>query len=668
MKHTVVSPFSPPLLFSALIDSFRKLNPFTLWRNPVMFITEIGAMITTWEVFFLDDRSISFLIQISIWLWITVLFANFAEAIAESRNKAQALSLKSTRVECFANRLGFEGKESVVNANQLVKGDVVRVHQGEIIPGDGEIIEGLATIDESSITGESEPVIRGVGTDQCTVTAGTKVLSDAIIVRITSNPGETFLDQMIKLIEGSKRKKTHNEVALTILLSGFTFMLLSMIVTLQVFGFYYGIHISIAMQVAFLICLIPTTIAGLLSAIGIAGINRLMQQNVLALSGQAVEAAGDVDTIMIDKTGTITVGQRKAFALVPREGIPMEEFIEACYCTSHHDETTEGRSVIEWIEREHKEQKFHIHQPFQYIPFSAQTRISGIDLNGHLYRKGAKDAIEKFTGETLSPALQEKLIEMSQKGSTPLVVAKDQKIVGIIFLKDTVKAGLATEFARFRNLGIRTIMMTGDNAITAKAIALEAGVDEFLAEVSPENKLKHLIEHQKKGEMVAMTGDGVNDAPALAQADVGVAMNAGTQAAKEAANMIDLDSHPTKLFKIIEIGKQMLMTRGALTTFSIANDVAKYFVIIPAMLMPYFPFFAKYNIMHLATPESAILSAVIFNAVIIIFLIPLAFKGVKLSTRSISAILHKNILLYGVGGVIFPFIGIKLIDMMIGGV
>lgn len=523
----------------------------------------------------------------------------------------------------------------------------------------------MAAIDESAVTGESEPVIRASGTDQNSVMAGTKVLSDEIQIRVSSNIGESFLDRMIQLIEGAKRKKTHNEIALTILLSGLSFIFLLMIITLEVYGFYYKLQISIAMQIALLICLIPTTIAGLLSAIGIAGINRLMQKNVLAMSGQAVEAAGDIDTILFDKTGTITLGNRRAYDLISAEDVSHEEFVKACLYTSLLDETSEGRSIVEFIEKKYPDLAKTSPHHMKFIPFSAETRMSGVDVDHEKYRKGAKDSIEKYLKMSLPKDLEKHVRMIAEKGGTPLIVCSHNKILGVIFLKDIVKVGLAEQFDRFRKMGIKTIMLTGDNKITAATIAKEVGVDDFLAEVTPESKLQYLLGLQKTGQLVAMTGDGINDAPALAHADVGVAMCAGTQAAKEAANMVDLDSHPTKLFEIIEIGKQMLMTRGALTAFSIANDVAKYFAILPAMLIPYFPFFQKLNIMHLSTPQSAVLSAVIFNALIIIVLIPLAFRGVKLIPKSAKHILNRNLLIYGIGGVILPFAGIKLIDMIL---
>ncbi len=659
------STITPAILFSSIGMAICKLNPFILWRNPVIFITEIGALITTSKAFWRPEELQGIYIHLAVWLWLTVIFANFAEAIAEIRNKGQAQSLKTMRVKTMAHKLATNGKLLKIPADELRKGDIVVVKAQEIIPGDGEIIHGMASIDESSVTGESQAVIRSSGGDQNSVMAGTKVLSDEIQIRITSNPGESFLDHMITLIEGAKRKKSSNEIALTILLSGLTFIFLIMIISLEIFAYYYHLHISIALQVALLVCLIPTTIAGLLSAIGIAGINRLMRKNVLAMSGQAVESAGDIDTLLIDKTGTITIGNRHAFDLIIAEEASKDDFLKACLYTSLQDETIEGRSIIDLIKTHHPVLVERLAPDMHFIPFSAETRMSGADVGEESYRKGAVDAIEKFTRQPLPSKLAGAVEKIAQQGGTPLLVASKKRILGAIFLKDTLKAGLAKQFEHFRAMGIKTVMLTGDNPITAAMIAKEAGVDDFLAEISPEMKVEYLLERQRKGEMVAMTGDGVNDAPALAHADVGVAMNAGAQAAKEAANMIDLDSHPSKLFEIVEIGKQMLMTRGALTTFSIANDVAKYFAIIPAMLIPFFPFFQALNIMHLSTPKSAVLSAVIFNALIIIFLIPLAFKGVKLVSKNATHILNRNLLIYGIGGVILPFVGIKLIDMII---
>jgi potassium-transporting ATPase ATP-binding subunit len=663
-KKKVSSIINASIYKDALKQSILKMNPFTLWRNPVMFITELGALVTTCEAFFKHNSFHPFTFHVAVWLWFTVLFGNFAEAIAESRNQAQAESLREVKVDVKAHKL-VSGAWKLVSASALKKDDVVRVRKGEIIPSDGEVIKGLAAVDESSITGESEPVIRASGTDQNSVTAGCRVVSDEIEIRITANPGEGFIDKMIHLIESAKRRKSPNEVALTILLSGLSFLFLVMIISLQIYGFYYKLDIPIVMQVALLICLIPTTIASLLSAIGIAGISRLMNKNVLALSGSSVEASGDIDTLLIDKTGTITHGNRRAIELLPFDEKHHKEFYESCYYTSYSDETTEGRSVIDLLNQHHKNKLPKKPRGLSFFPFSAESKMSGADLGQSRFRKGARHAIEKFAQEKLSKIESDVVDDIAKKGGTPLLVAHNHKILGVIFLKDVIKEGLVEQFKHFKSMGIKTIMMTGDNKVTAESIAEEVGLDDFIAEVNPEEKLKYLKKLHRKGELVAMTGDGVNDAPALAQADVGIAMNSGTQAAKEAANMIDLDSHPSKIFQIIEIGKQMLMTRGALTTFSVANDIAKYFAIIPAMLIPYFPFFQQFNVMNLKTPQSAVLSAVIFNALIIIFLIPLAFKGVKFLPQSARFILNRNLFIYGLGGIVVPFIGIKIIDIIL---
>jgi potassium-transporting ATPase ATP-binding subunit len=659
---------TPPLMINvailrnALWNAFKKLNPIMLLRNPVILITEIGAILTTAEMLL---TSSFFTMQITLWLWFTVFFANFAEALAESRNRAQAASLRASRVEHFARLVDSNNQEVRVKSSQLNKGDIVIVSADEIIPGDGEIIGGIASIDESSVTGESTPVIRSAGSDHTGVMGGTKVLSDQIKIRISSTAGHSFLDRMIHLIEGAKRKRTHNEIALTILLSGFTFIFLTVVCSLKIFGFYFHANISMTMLVSLLVCVIPTTIGGLLSAIGIAGINRLMKKQVLAMNGQAVEAAGDIDVVLIDKTGTITIGNRQANQLIPVPGISLEELAKAAFLASFHDQTGEGKSVIAWIEKNVPTAIAAEVKDAKIIPFSASTRLSGINIHQKQIRKGAIDTIEEFSQMRMPYETAEAAQEISKSGGTPLLVAENHRILGIIHLKDIVKQGLSTQFERLRTLGIRTIMITGDNPITAAAIAKEAGVDEFRAQASPEDKLSFLFEQQDAGYLVAMTGDGVNDAPALAFADVGVAMNAGTQAAKEAGNMIDLESDPTKLFEIIEIGKQMLMTRGALTAFSIANDLAKYFAIIPALLIPLFPSLTILNIMGLGSPQSAVLSAVIFNALIIIALIPLAFKGIKFTPQSASQILNRNLLIYGVGGIILPFVGIKAIDLLI---
>jgi K+-transporting ATPase ATPase B chain len=661
---TVKSP-TAAVIRNAFWNALLKLNPYLLLRNPVIFITEIGAILTTLDILFAPAAQFNFIMQVSIWLWFTVFFANFAEAMAESRNRAQAESLRASRVELYARLIDAAGNETRVKSSELKKGDHVIVSANEVIPGDGEILEGIASIDESSVTGESNPVIRAAGSDHTGVLAGTKVLSDQIRIRISSTAGRSFLDRMIQLIEGAKRKRTHNELALTILLSGLTFIFLVVVITFKTFGFYFHANIPLTMLVSLLICVIPTTIGGLLSAIGIAGINRLMKKHVLAMSGQAVEAAGDIDVILIDKTGTITVGNRQAVDLIPSPGVSLQELSAAAYLSSIHDQTGEGRSVISWIQTNVPNAVSSEPVDLQVIPFSASTRLSGVNILEKQIRKGAIDTIEGFSEVKMPYEIAEMVHEISKLGGTPLLVAEKHRILGIIHLKDVVKQGLAAQFQRFRTMGLKTIMITGDNPITAEAIAREAGVDEFRAQASPEDKLSFLFEQQDAGYLVAMTGDGVNDAPALAFADVGVAMNAGTQAAKEAGNMIDLESDPTKLFEIIEIGKQMLMTRGALTAFSIANDLAKYFAIIPALLIPLFPSLSVLNLMNLSSPESAVLSAVIFNALIIIALIPLAFKGIKFTPQTASEILHRNLLVYGAGGIILPFIGIKAIDLFL---
>ena len=661
------SIFDPAIIIPAIAEAFKKLNPLTMLKNPVMFVTEVGAVITTVLMFMGSQGApFGFLLQITIWLWFTVLFANFAEAMAEGRGKAQADSLRKARTQTFANRLKGDAFEKVAS-EQLRKGDLVVVKAGEVIPGDGEIIEGAATVDESAITGESAPVVREAGGDRSAVTGGTRVLSDVVKVRITSNPGETFLDRMIGLVEGAKRQKTPNEIALTILLSALTIIFLVVLISLKAFGSFGGVDFSITVLVALLVCLIPTTIGGLLSAIGIAGIDRLVQKNVLAMSGRAVEAAGDVDVLLLDKTGTITLGNRQATAMLPAPGVTSEEMAGAAQLSSLADETPEGRSIVVLAKEKFGLRGREIHEMphAKFVPFTAQTRMSGLDLNGVSYRKGSVEAIRNYVGGKLPEAVENDVRKISEMGATPLVVATLEKVLGTIQLKDIVKGGLADRFERFRAMGIRTVMITGDNPLTAAAIAKEAGVDDFLAEAKPEQKLALIRKEQEAGHLVAMTGDGTNDAPALAQADVGVAMNTGTQAAKEAGNMVDLDSNPTKLIEVVEIGKQLLITRGALTTFSIANDVAKYFAIIPAMLLGTFPEIAPLNIMRLASPQSAILSAVIFNAIIIILLIPLALRGVKFRPLGAAKILQRNLLIYGLGGIIVPFIGIKLIDLLV---
>lgn len=669
-----ISLWDGKIIKHALVEACWKLDPRVMWRNPVMFVVEVGSTLTT--ILLIRDAvtgagGLGFSLQITLWLWFTVLFANFAEAMAEGRGKAQAETLRRAKTETMANRLLPDGRIERVEAAKLRKGDLVIVQAGEFIPGDGEVIEGVASVDESAITGESAPVIREAGGDRSAVTGGTRVLSDRIKVRITSNPGETFLDRMIALVEGAQRQKTPNEIALHILLAGLTIIFLFAVVTLQPFAIYASARQSVFVLVSLLVCLIPTTIGGLLSAIGIAGMDRLVQHNVLAMSGRAVEAAGDVNTLLLDKTGTITLGNRQAVAFFPIEGVSEQALADAAQLSSLADETPEGRSIVVLAKEKYglRGRELQAHEA-RFIPFTAQTRMSGVDYGGREIRKGAVEAIEKYVSRdgragSLSPQLREIVENIARAGGTPLVVAENYRPLGVIHLKDIVKGGIRERFAQLRALGIRTVMITGDNQLTAAAIAREAGVDDFLAEAKPEDKMALIRREQAAGKLVAMTGDGTNDAPALAQADVGVAMNTGTQAAKEAGNMVDLDSNPTKLIEIVEIGKQLLMTRGALTTFSIANDVAKYFAIIPAMFAGAFPVLNTLNIMQLATPQSAILSAVIFNALIIIALIPLALRGVHYRPMSATALLRRNFLLYGAGGVIAPFIGIKLIDLLL---
>ena len=665
MTHKPPSLFDSKIVVPAIGDAFRKLHPRAMVRNPVMFVTLIGAIITTVDVFLATDQR-GIITQIAIWLWFTVLFANFAEAVAEGRGKAQAKALRNTRTQTSALKVRADGKTETVDANNLRKGDVIIVRAGEIISGDGEVIEGAATVDESAITGESAPVVRESGGDRSAVTGGTRVLSDEILIRITADPGHGFLDRMISLVEGARRQKTPNEIALTIMLAALTLIFMFVIMALKPMGVYSGAEFSVPVLVALLVCLIPTTIGGLLSAIGIAGMDRLLQRNVLAMSGRAVEAAGDVDVLLLDKTGTITLGNRQATEFVPAPGVSEKELADAAQLSSLADETPEGRSVVVLAKKFGiRAREIHELPSAHFIQFSAQTRMSGVDVNGTQYRKGAAEAIAKFVNLPMPVEIAQTVERVSRAGGTPLLVATRQKILGVIHLKDIVKGGLPERFKRLRAMGIKTVMITGDNKLTAAAIALEAGVDDFLAEAKPEDKLALIRQEQTGGRMVAMIGDGTNDAPALAQADVGVAMNTGTQAAKEAGNMVDLDSNPTKLLEIIEIGKQLLITRGALTTFSIANDVAKYFAIIPAMLMVKFAAIKPLNIMHLHSPASAILSAVIFNALIIVFLIPLALRGVKFQPVGAQAILQRNLLIYGVGGVIVPFVGIKIIDVLI---
>jgi potassium-transporting ATPase ATP-binding subunit len=660
------------ILSRAVVDSFRKLNPRTMVKNPVMFVVEVGAVLTTiqlvWNVFH-HAGQFGFGLQITLWLWFTVLFANFAEAMAEGRGKAQADTLRKARAETQAHRLLSTGNTECVASSKLRSGDIVVVNTGDFIPGDGEVIEGVASVDESAITGESAPVIRESGGDRSAVTGGTRVLSDKITVRITSNPGETFLDRMIKLVEGASRQKTPNEIALNILLAGLTIIFLLAVVTLQPFAIYSGAPQNIFVLVSLLVCLIPTTIGGLLSAIGIAGMDRMIQRNVIAMSGRAVEASGDVDVLLLDKTGTITLGNRAATQFFPAPGVEEAYLADAAQLSSLADETPEGRSIVVLAKERYnlRGRDLSTHAA-NFIPFSAQTRMSGVDLDGREIRKGALEAISRLTGNHSNgiPAeLQVCVREISNAGGTPLLVAESGRVLGAIALTDIVKGGIKERFDHLRAMGIRTMMITGDNPLTAAAIARQAGVDDFLAEAKPEDKMALIKREQAKGKLVAMTGDGTNDAPALAQADVGVAMNTGTQAAKEAGNMVDLDSNPTKLIEIVEIGKQLLITRGALTTFSVANDVAKYFAIIPAMFAGAFPVLGALNVMHLRTPESAILSAVIFNALIIIALIPLALRGVSYRPLGAAALLQRNLVIYGVGGIIAPFIGIKFIDVLL---
>jgi potassium-transporting ATPase ATP-binding subunit len=657
----------PDILVPAIGASFAKLDPRWQVRNPVMFVVEVGSVITT-IVFILGllrgGVDLLFVGQISVWLWFTVVFANFAEAVAEGRGKAQAASLRRARTETTARRL-IGDREEAVPATQLRKGDRVVCEAGDIVPGDGTVIEGIASVDESAITGESAPVIREAGGDRSAVTGGTRVLSDRIVIEITANPGETFLDRMIHLVESAARRKTPNEIALNILLAALTIIFMVAVVTLQPFAIYAGTSVSITVLIALLVCLIPTTIGGLLSAIGIAGIDRLLRRNVLAMSGRAVEAAGDVDTLLLDKTGTITFGNRQATEFVPAAGIPMERMVKATALASLADETPEGRSIVTLAGRLGGPDGPVAAQPMTFVPFTAVTRMSGVDFDGHTIRKGASDSIAKWTGHDLPIDVQARVDTIARSGGTPLVVAEDKVVVGTIHLKDIVKPGIAQRFAELRRMGLRTVMITGDNRLTAATIAKEAGVDDFLAEAIPEQKLDLIRKEQALGRMVAMTGDGTNDAPALAQADVAVAMQSGTQAAKEAGNLIDLDSDPTKLIEIVEAGKQMLITRGALTTFSIANDVAKYFAIIPAMFVLALPELGALNVMGLHSPNSAVLSAVIFNALIIVALIPLALRGVRYRPIGAEALLRRNLLIYGIGGIIAPFLGIKVIDILV---
>ncbi len=668
--HKGVATSQRDMILQASIEAFRKLNPATLWRNPVMFVVEIGSVISTYYIFQALTRggaALGFLVAIAVWLWFTVLFANFAEAMAESRGKAQADTLRRTRTETMANLVEGDAVRQV-QAADLRKDDVVVVSAGEVIPGDGDVIAGIASIDESAITGESAPVIRESGGDRSAVTGGTRVLSDEIRVRITSNPGETFLDRMIELVEGASRQKTPNEIALDILLVALTIIFVLVVMTLQPIAIYSGTAAQVAVLIALLVCLMPTTIGGLLSAIGIAGMDRLVRHNVLAMSGRAVEAAGDVNTLLLDKTGTITLGNRQATAFVPVAGVGEHDLADCAQLASLSDETPEGRSIVVLAKQQGIRERHLVESETVFVPFTAQTRMSGVDWEGKRVRKGAADSVYGWVTEQggVVPADVDGLVRrVSEEGGTPLVVARDKQVLGVVHLKDIIKGGIRERFDHMRAMGIRTVMITGDNPVTASVIAKEAGVDDFLAEATPENKMELIKQEQAAGKLVAMMGDGTNDAPALAQADVGVAMNTGTTAAKEAGNMVDLDSNPTKLIEIVEIGKQLLMTRGALTTFSIANDVAKYFAIIPAMFVAAYPALGALNIMGLHSPNSAILSAVIFNALIIVALIPLSLRGVKYRPVGAARLLRSNLLIYGVGGLIAPFVGIKAIDVVL---
>ncbi|HEY3284096.1 MAG TPA: potassium-transporting ATPase subunit KdpB [Armatimonadota bacterium] len=669
----------PPIVRRAMAEAVVKLKPTHMMRNPVMFVVEVGSLFTTLALardLLTGSPGAGFLSQITLWLWFTVLFANFAEAMAEGRGKAQADTLRRTKSESMARRLAPRGELETVSATELRKGDLVWCQPGDLIPGDGEVVEGIATVDESAITGESAPVIRESGGDRSAVTGGTRVLSDGIKVRITSNPGETFLDRMIALVEGAERQKTPNEIALNIMIAGLTLIFLLAVVTLLPFAQYSvsaagsGQVPAVAVYIALLVCLIPTTIGGLLSAIGIAGMDRVMQHNVLAMSGKAVEAAGDVNTLLLDKTGTITLGNRQAAELIPVSGVTPSELADAAQLSSLADETPEGRSIVVLAKelygirgREVAEHEAH------FIPFTAQTRMSGVDIDNRCIRKGAADAIIRWVeclGGSIPSELRAAVDRVANQGGTPLAVADGKRALGVIYLKDIVKGGMRERFDQLRAMGIRTVMITGDNPLTAASIAREAGVDDFLAEATPETKMELIRKEQSGGKLVAMTGDGTNDAPALAQADVGVAMNTGTMAAKEAGNMVDLDSNPTKLIEVVEIGKQLLMTRGALTTFSIANDVAKYFAIIPAMFVATYPALSRLNVMGLHSPQSAVLAAVIFNALIIVALIPLALRGVPYRPMSAAALLRRNLLIYGLGGVVAPFPFIWLLDRLLG--
>jgi K+-transporting ATPase ATPase B chain len=667
-RTSAATPLSRQLV-QQLPAALRKLDPRHLWRSPVMFVVWIGSLVTT--VSAVVDPSV-FTVAIAVWLWLTVVFGNLAEAVAEGRGKAQADSLRAARTDVTARRVGSDGTESVVAGTELVVGDLVRVGAGEVIPGDGDVVEGVATVDESAITGESAPVVREAGGDRSAVTGGTRVLSDEIVVRITAAPGETFLDRMISLVEGAERRKTPNEIALSILLVSLTIIFLLAVVTIAPMADYAGAPQPTVVLVALLVCLIPTTIGALLSAIGIAGMDRLVRVNVLAMSGRAVEAAGDVSTLLLDKTGTITYGNRRASRFVPAQGVTLAELTEAARVASLADLTPEGRSIVDLAVAETGATGTGAPLPAgaESVEFTAQTRMSGVDLpDGRELRKGAGSAVEAWTGSALPPEVGAAGYEISMSGGTPLLVAErdggSTRVLGVVHLKDVVKEGMVERFAELRRMGIRTVMVTGDNALTARAIAAEAGVDDVLAEATPEDKMRLIREEQSGGRLVAMTGDGTNDAPALAAADVGVAMASGTSAAKEAGNMVDLDSDPTKLIDVVRIGKQLLITRGALTTFSIANDLAKYFAIVPAMFVAAYPSLDALNVMRLATPESAILSAVIFNALVIIGLIPVALRGVRSRAADAAGVLRRNLLVFGAGGVVVPFVGIKLIDLLV---
>ncbi|MBL8392751.1 MAG: potassium-transporting ATPase subunit KdpB [Candidatus Accumulibacter sp.] len=685
MTRKTFSLFDPALVTPAIIDSFRKLDPRVQWRNPVMFVVFIGSILSTLAAVPVlggpGQESTAFILAVAIWLWFTVLFANFAEALAEGRSKAQAASLRDLKKETWAKRLSAARADAdwqTVPADDLRVGNVVLVTTGETIPADGEVIEGVASVDESAITGESAPVIRESGGDFSAVTGGTRVLSDWLVVRVTVNPGETFVDRMIAMVETAKRQKTPNEIALAILLAALTIVFLGVTATLLPFSRFSvavagsGSPVSITVLIALLVCLIPTTIAGLLSAVGVAGMSRMMQANVIATSGRAVEAAGDVDVLLLDKTGTITLGNRQAAAFLPADGVSEGELADAAQLASLADETPEGRSIVVLAKQRFNLRERDVHAlEAQFVHFSAQTRMSGVDVPGRQIRKGATDAIRQHVealGGAMPPSVLTAVDAAARRGSTPLVVADDTRVLGVVELKDVVKGGIKERFAELRQMGIKTVMITGDNRLTAAAIAAEAGVDDFLSEATPEAKLALIRQYQSEGRLVAMTGDGTNDAPALAQADVAVAMNTGTQAAKEAGNMVDLDSNPTKLIEVVETGKQMLMTRGALTTFSVANDVAKYFAIVPAAFVSTYPALAALNVMGLASPASAILSAVIFNALIIIALIPLALKGIRYHAVGAATLLRRNLAIYGLGGLVAPFIGIKLIDMALAAV